>query len=345
MSILDIFKGDAFSSVTLTDAIKDERVYPGRLGELGLFHETSVPTLDIAIERVGDLLQLVSPSARGAPGGVRDMPKRSITSLSIPHFERSWSVYADEVQGVRAFGSETELRSVQSLVAEKMIANVADLDLTAEYARIGAIQGIVTYKGGQSLNLFATLGYAQPDEVDFDLDNANPIDGALRKKCAGVIRDVRKALGGVKFDSLHAFVGDDFFDDLLIHREVRETFKGWSEAQILRESYIGKNRSSNPMFEFGGIVWENYGAIDSAGDGALLGIDKDSAKFVPVGVPNLFRSYYGPADYTDTVNQPGRRLYARQWPMPSDKGINGSVQSNMLHVCTRPAALMRAKRT
>ncbi len=345
MPMLDIFRGDAFSATTLTDAIKDQRPYPGRLGELGLFRETSVPTLDVAIERVGDLIQLVPPSPRGGPGSTRDMPKRSITSLSIPHFERSWSVYADEVQGVRKFGSEYDLQSVQDLVAEKILANVVDLDLTAEYARLGAIQGIVTYKGGQTLNLFSVLGYAQPDEVDFDLDAANPVDGALRRKCAGVIRTARKELGGVKFDYLHAFVGDSFFDDLLTHREVRETYKGWSEAQILRESYIGKNRSSNPMFEFGGIVFENYGAIEDAGDGALLGIHEDSAKFVPVGVPNLFRSYYGPADYTDTVNTAGRRMYARQWPMPNDKGINGSTQSNMLHICTRPGCLLRATRT
>ena len=345
MSFVDIFRSDAFSFTTLTDAFKDSRPYPGRLGEMGLFRETSVPTLSIAIERVGDLIQLVSPSPRGGPGSTRAMPTRSITSLEIPHFERGWSVYADEVQGARAFGSEYDVQTVQNLVAEKVTANITDLDLTAEYARLGAIQGIVTYKGGEELNLFSTFGYAQPDTIDFDLDNPNPVDGALRKKCSDVIRAVRKELGGVKFDHLHAFVGDDFFDDLLIHREVRETYKGWSEAQILRESYVGKSRSSNPTFEFGGIVFENYGAIDDAGDGALLGIDTNRAQFVPVGVNNLFRSYYAPADFVDTVNMPGQRLYVRQQEMPNGKGVTGVVQSNMLHICTRPGCLLRATRT
>lgn len=345
MSILDVFKGDAFSTLTLTDAIRNQRPYPGRLGEMGLFKETSVPSLKIAIERVGDLIQLVSPSPRGAPGETRDMPRRSITSLDIPHFERSWSVYADEVQDVRKFGTEFEVQTVQNLVAEKLLANLIDLDLTAEYARLGAITGVVTYKGGQQLNLFSTFGIAVPDEIDFDLDNANPPDGALRRKCASVVRAVRKELGGVPFEYLHCFVGDDFFDDLLCHREVRETFKGWSEAQILRESYVGKNRSSNPTFEFGGIVFENYGAIEDAGDGALLGIDTDTARFVPVGVPNLLRSYYGPADFNDTVNMPGSRVYARQWERSDGKAIVGSTQSNMLHICTRPGCLLSARRT
>lgn len=345
MSMLDVFKTDAFSVTSLTDAIKSQRVYSGRVGELGLFSSTSVTTLTIAIERVGDMIKLVTPSPRGAPGETRDMPKRSISNLSIPHFQRNWAVMADEVQDVREFGSENAVKTVQSLVADKIRVNIADLDLTDEYARLGAIQGIVTYKGGQVLNLFSEFGMSQPDEADFDLDAANPADGILRKKCSAVIRDVRKELGGIPFESLHAFVGDNFFDDLLCHREVRETYKGWGEAQILRESYIGKNRASNPIFEFGGIVFENYGAIDDAGDGALIGIDTNECKFVPVGVPSLFRTYHAPADYVETVNTPGQRLYAKQWPMPNGKGVHGETQTNSLHICTRPGALMRARRT
>lgn len=343
--MLDIFNNDAFSVTSLTDAIADRKVRPGRLGELGLFSSTSVTTLTIALERIGDTIQLVAPSPRGAAGEQRDAPKRSIENISIPHFQRDWSVVADEVQGIRAYGSETQLMTVQGLVAQKIAVNLADLDLTDEYARIGAVQGIISYKGGQTLNLFSKFGVSQPAEVDFDLDAAAPVDGILRERCTKVIRSTRKALGGVPFDYLHAFVGDNFFDDILRHKEVRETYKGWSEAQILRESYIGRNRSSNPIFEFGGIVWENYGAIDDTGDGALLGIAADLAKFVPVGVPGMFRTYYAPADYMETVNTLGKARYAKQWPMQNGKGVNGETQTNTLHIATRPGALMRAKRT
>lgn len=341
--MLDIFNNDAFSVTSLTDAISERRVRSGRLGDLGLFSTTAVTTLSIAIERIGDTIQLVAPTPRGSPGEVRDTDKRSIENISIPHFQRDWSVVADEVQGIRAYGSQTQLMTVQGLVAQKIAANIADLDLTEEYARIGAIQGIVTYKGGQTLNLFTKFGVSQPAEIDFALSAANPVDGELREKCTKVIRSVRKALGGVQFDYLHAFVGDDFFDALLKHPEVRETYKGWGAAQILRESYIGKNRSTNPMFEFGGIVWENYGAIDDTGDGALIGVGTKKAHFVPVGVPGLFRTYYAPADYMETVNTLGKRLYAKQWPMQNGKGVHGETQTNALNIPTRPGALMRAK--
>lgn len=339
--MLDIFRNDAFSVTSLTDFIRDLKYRPGRIGQLGLFSTTSVATTTIAIERIGDVLQLVKPSPRGAPGETRDMPKRNQRPFAIPHFQRDWSVMADEVQGVRAKGSETELETVQTIVGEKISANTADMDLTEEHSRLGAVTGIVTYADGTTLNLFTEFGVTEETEVDFDLDAASPTDGVLRERCTDVIRTMKRRLGAVPFASVHAFVGDNYFDDLLRHKEVRDTYKGWSEAQILRESYIGKNRAENPMFEFGGIVWENYGEIDGEG----VGIGTDKARFFPLGVPNLFKTYFAPADYIETVNTLGERLYAKQWPMPNDKGINGELQMNALQLCTRPGALMGARRT
>lgn len=341
----DLFASDAFSLTTLTDAIQDKVIRPGRLAEMGLFSTTSVHTLDIAVEQRGDTLQIVAPSSRGAPGEMRDYPKRSLHTFKIPHFQRDWSVIADEVQGVRAMGSSTRLETVQNKVAERISVNIADLEVTEEHARLGAIQGVITYRDGSTFDIFDRFGVSEPATIDFDLDAASPVDGVLRKRCTAMIRSVRAALGGVNFEYVHALVGDNFFDDLLMHREVRETYKGWSDERILRESYVGKNRASNPIFRFGDIVFENYGAIEDSGDGALMGIGTDLARFFPVGVPGLFRTYYAPADYNETVNTAGKRLYAKSFPMPNGKGINGEVQMNALQLCTRPGALFSGKRT
>lgn len=341
MSMLDIFNNDAFSVTSLTDFVNDLKYRPGRIGELGLFSDQPVTTTSIAIERVGDMLQLVKPSPRGGPGETRDMPKRKMTSFVVPHFQRDWAVYADQVQNVRARGSESQLETVQAVVGSVIAANMADFDLTEELARLGAVTGIVTYADASTLNLFTEFGISEVTEVDFDLDAGSPAGGALRLNCTKVIRAMKKALGAVPFTEVHAFTGDTFFDQLLAHAEVRATYSGWSEAQILRESYVGKNRSSNPMFEFGGITWENYGEIDGEG----VGVPTTKARFFPTGVPNLFKSYQAPADYIETVNTLGQRLYAKQYPMPNDKGVNGELQMNELNLCTRPGVLMGARNT
>ena len=92
-------------------------------------------------------------------------------------------------------------------------------------------------------------------------------------------------------------------------------------------------------FEFGGITWMNYRG------GQNVGIDTDKCHLVPSGVPGLFRTVYAPADYIETVNTPGQRLYGKQWEMQNGKGVNLEFQMNALHYCTRPRVLIPAKRT
>lgn len=343
--MLDIFKDDAFGVVSLTDAINEVQYRPNRIDQLGLFEVTPVATTSVAIERIGDTLKLVPPAPRGGKGDNKASDKRSMKSLSVPHFLREWSVLADEVQNVRAFGSDTMLETVQSVVLGKIADNMADLMVTDEYSRLGALQGVVTYADTSELNLFTEFGVSQATEVDFDLDNATPAEGVLRKKCAEIVRATRKAMGGTPFEYVHAFVGDTFFDQLVSHKEVRETYNGWSEAAILRDSYVGLNRGANPIFTFGGIVFENYGAVAETGDGAKLGVGAGLAKFFPIGVRGMYKTYLAPAPYMETVNTMGQRFYAKQEPMDFDKGIYGETQTNALHVCTRPAALLRARNT
>ena len=66
---------------------------------------------------------------------------------------------------------------------------------------------------------------------------------------------------------------------------------------------------------------------------------------MPSGVPGLFRTVYAPADYIETVNTPGQRLYGKQWEMQNGKGVNLEFQMNALHYCTRPRVLIPGKRT
>lgn len=338
--MLDIFNDDAFGIVPLTDAIQKIKFVPGRIGQMGLFSVSSVSATTVAIEEKEGQLALISPSPRGGVGDTIGPVRRKLRSVAIPHFERYDAVMAEEVQGVRAFGSETATETVQAKVAERMMYHVDAFAATEEYARVGAIKGTVTYADSSTLNLFTLFDVSQESEVDFDLDNASPASGALRKKCATVVRQVAGILDGIPFSGLHAFCGDAFFDDLIAHSEVRETYLQWQAAQELREGYV-RGGLSYGAFPFGGIMWENYrGAV-----GGTTFVHTDKCHIFPLGVPGLFRTYYAPADYVETVNTNGQRLYAKQYQMPNGKGINLEMQMNALQICTRPNALIQGKRT
>jgi hypothetical protein len=335
--MLDIFKSDAFGIVPLTDAINKVKFVPSRLKELGIFNSGSVATIDIALEERDGLLTLVSPSPRGGPGMTVDKQKRQMRSIRIPHFQIDDAIMAEEVQGVRAFGSETAVETVMGKVAERMAIHTQSLEATEEYARAGAIKGIVTYADGSSLDLFNTMGVPQAPEIDFNLGSViGPDTGELRRVCSSQVRRLSDALENIPFTGIHALCGDNFFDALLGNKEVRSTYQGWSEAQILRDSYLGPNRSTYGMFQFGGIVWENY----RGGVGPTAFVDSDWCHLFPLGVPGLFRDVYGPADYVETANTMGLPRYMRQWIMENGKGVNMEAQTNVAHYCTRPGVLL-----
>ncbi|KRQ99273.1 major capsid protein [Bradyrhizobium valentinum] len=338
--MLDIFRSNLFGVIELTDAINSPIFRPRRLASLGLFQETPVATTTVMIEMRGGQLVLVAPSPRGGPGQTIDKVKRNGRPFSIPHFEINDGVMAEEVQGVRAFGSEDQVMFLQDLLSERLMLHRESHEVTIEYSRIGAVQGLVTYADGTQLNLFTEFGVAPEPEANLDLANANPEPGGLRKLCAGLTRKMGGNLDGIPFSGIRAVCGDDLFDALLQHPEVRATFLNNPAAEQLRQAYIGPNGEIWGQFEFGGIVWENY----RGGVGATKFVNDDKANLFPIGVPGLFRTYFAPADYIETVNRPGQRTYAKQYEMPNGKGIHLDSQTNNLNICTRPKALMTARR-
>lgn len=340
--MLDIFKNDAFKVVNLTDALNELKYVPSRIAQMNVFRANGINTTTVAIEKKGNTLILVPPTPRGAPGTTVDKSKRSMLDIRVPHFEINDAIMAEEVQGVRAFGDEQALETVQGKVAERGAEHSQSMDATSEYSRVGAIKGVVTYADGSTLDLFSTFGVSQIAEINFDLGTDGSATGALRKKCADAVRKVANELEGLPWTGkLHALCGDAFFDDLLGNPEVRKTFEGWPEAKILREGYVDPHGNSFGVFEFGDIVWENYrGAV-----GGTSFVHTDKCHIFAPGVPGLFRSYWSPADYIETVNTVGKRLYGKIYDMPNGKGVHYDVQMNELNICTRPRTLLKGKRT
>lgn len=344
MPSLDVFNQDAFGVTQLTDAINNIPFVPGLAGQVIDWNERGVTTTSIMIEEQDGVLKLLNPTPRGGPGETKAKDKRRARSLLIPHYQHDDGINADEVQGVRAFGSETEVQSVMPMVNSRLADAVSlVLDPTLEYQRLGAVKGLILNADGSTLyDLFTEFGVSQESEIDFDLDNASPASGALRKKCASAVRLIADNLGGVSYVGVSAFCGDAFFDDLLAHKEVVESYKNTPMASVLRDGYILPNGNKMAgMFEFGGILWMNY----RGKNGSSAMVDTDKCHIFPVGTPGLFRTVYAPADYMETVNTIGLPRYAKQWLSPNGKRIEMESQSNPLSYCTRPRVLLKGKRT
>ncbi len=86
-----------------------------------MLREEGITTTALIEERNGQL-SLIRTSPRGGKGDTLGADKRVARSLIVPHLQRESKIYADEVQNVWAFGSESELQAVQAIVNGRLAA-------------------------------------------------------------------------------------------------------------------------------------------------------------------------------------------------------------------------------
>lgn len=328
MAEISIFEDEAFTVEALLTVINEEHVVPGQIAAAGLFDEQGVPSTVVQIEKDGMALQLVGAKPRGATGMAVIADKRSLIPFNTVHLPQVFQILADEIQSIRAVGSMTELQNVQSVVAKRIEKARRQIDLTHEYQRIGAIQGLVIDADGETvlLDIFHSFGIERPDAFSMELDNA---DTDVSVRCVEVLDRQEDALGNITSTGAHAWCGKTFWEKLISHPKVRDTYLASEAAAALRAD-------RRKGFEFGGIYWERY-------RGKLSGepfVADDSAHVVPEGVPELFISAFAPADYMEVVNTEGLPYYSKLERMKFDKGVEGEAQSNPLHLCTRPLSVI-----
>lgn len=335
MASMDIFNNNAFRMLELTAAINRRPFVPSFLGSQNIFQPKPVRTVTVAIESKAGKLSLIQTSERGAPPQQAEREKRDIRDFRTVRLAKEDTLYAHEVQSIRAMGSESELQQVQNEVAERLARLADDVELTFEHMRLGAIQGIVLDADGTPIrDWYDEFGIAQPAEIDFGLDAAGT---DVRGKCNEVVREMQRQAQGawVPGTQVHAVVGDQFFDALTGHDKVRDTWLNQQEASDLR------NGLAFQTFTFGGIVWHNYRGTD---DGTTVSVPTATAKFYPVGARDVFQVAQSPAETFDFVNTPGQRVYAMLVPdRDRNAWVRPEVYAYPLFICTRPGMLQRAR--
>ncbi len=346
MAHMDVFRQRPFQMVELSAAVQRAPYVPNFLGSLNLFATKRVRTATVSVEDKGGVLTLIQTSERGAPLEEGEREKRAMRDFRTRRIARGHTLQASEIDGIRAFGQESELQAVQNEIAEIIGGPTglrAAVDVTHENQRLGAVQGIVVDADGSVLwNWFDAFGISQPAEIDFDLDNASPASGVVRKKCNEVVRAMQRAAQGawlVGSTNVLGLCGDAFWDDLTAHAEVRGTYLGQQEASDLRNN-VGRAFST---FTYGDITWVNYRGTD---DNSKVAVPTDKCKFFPANAPGAFVQAFSPAEFLPFVNTPGQDVYAI---VVEDKDrqawVRPEIYSYPLFMCTRPGMLLRAKRT
>lgn len=334
MITLDIFNDDAFSVTTMLPRVNKMPFQPGFLGSLNLFAPRAVTTNTVAVGMRQGRLTLIPTTLRGAPIEAADRDAKNVRPFMIPRIAKGDKIFAHEVQGIVPDEGTTEVETVASILAERQQGLVQDVEYTFEHHRLGAVRGIVYDADGSTVlvNFHTEWGIAEPTPIDLALDVTTTAVG--EKIRSQIVRPMIRAAGAGPQVRLIGLAGDNFYDKLIGHPEVRQTYMNWSAAADLR------NQGPFETFRYGGVDWINYRGSD---DNSTIAIDPDEAEIFPTGVPGMFQHVMGPGETLTTVNRPGKRTYPLiVRDVQRDQWVQPEIYAYPLMLNTRPDLRLKA---
>jgi len=326
------FHNPAFSMAALSAAINIIPNRYGRMEALNLFPARPVRTRQIIVEEQAGVLNLLPALPPGSPGTVGTRGKRTVRSFVIPHIPHDDVVLPEEVQGIRAFGSETEMESIAGVMARHLETMRNKHAITLEHLRMGALKGVILDADGSVIyDLFDEFDIT-PATINFALDKA---DTNAKKKCADVLRHLEDHLKGEFMTAAHVLCSPEFYDALTDHPKVKDAFTYWQQGAVL----INDMRAG---FTYGGLTFEEYrGQATDVNGVTRRFIAAGEAHVFPFGTVDAFSTYFAPADFNETANTLGQVLYAKQEPRKFERGTDLHTQSNPLPMCHRPGVLVK----
>jgi len=338
MATMDIFSNTAFGTSSLSGFVQKMPYVPQLLGSLNLFTPKPVRTRNIFVDRTEGGIKLIPTSADGAPPASLDSTGRDAVALRTTRLAKQFTLYASELDSIRASGTETELMAVQAEYNTRLLRLRADMELTHEHHRLGALQGLLLDADGTTViyNYATEFNEAIPAAISFELDVASTDVIAICKTISrGMARSGKGSLAGA---TIHALCGDAFYDALVTHPNVEKFYLNQMAAEALRDQ-----ASIFGSFTIGGITFHNYRGTD---DNSTVAVPSAEAKFFPIGASDVFEVAYSPLESIGFVNTPGQPLYAMNIP-DRDRNMwtKGELYSYPLYMCAQPRVLRRGTLT
>ena len=342
----DIFAGDAYSAVQLTQRINTIPFQEGLFRSRLPWTVANSITPDIAIEKNSQGIAVISPKERGAPGTQFGRAKRGVTKITPPHYPVNAVIQASELRAALQDVADAngQFLAVQSLHDRYMTAFTRSFAVAWEYGAECAFDALLKdpADGSTILDIGATYG-EEPQSIPVDYTNAN--------------FDWVGFLEEAKTEALHQLGGGfpQVLDWVLFcfgpaAKAVRSNQKVLQTMQYTDPSFYmsDKVRSSRVRFctDVDIVTVQGTGTYNMttatssfpsgvslpAGGGCVL---------APV-VEGLYDVTFTPKESFSQINGPGQEMYAE---VPVSKITETSYQldaeSNVLHTIKRPGAILK----
>lgn len=321
----------------ITDMTQEINLIPntwGLINELGVFGEEAVSQHSITVEATEGTLGLITDQVRGARNLVNKDDTRKLYSYAMPHFPQDDYVAPQDVQGKRAYGSADMAETEAAVIARKLERIRRNHAITLEYARAQAITAGTVYapNGTVAGDFYSDFGITRKS-VDFVLGTATTdVNGKGEEVIAHIQDNVNN--GGV-VNNVVALCSPAFFAKLINQATIKDAYRYYSSTQEPLRQRLGSGLYRR--FIHGGIEYIEY---RGSYNGSAL-IPSGEAYALPVGVTDLFTTYFGPANTFAHVNTLGEQAYVFTFRDPKNQKIEIQSESNFINVVRRPAAVVK----
>lgn len=279
--------------------------------------------------------------------------------LKIPHFPLDDAITPNDIDGVVQADSLTdamELETVASVRADKMMDLRESHGITLEAARMQLITtGTVyaptgTLRQGTSAttNFYTEFGVTQT-VVPVDLSSAADPRGDFRDIKAA-IRAGLTPYGQGAVSGFVALVGSDYFAALMQNAFVTDAVKytqGPLNAPVLTGvpgSYAGLDARFETITMWGiTFIDASAAGYEDASGTFVPFVADDEAYFLPLGVRDMFKTYYAPANRFGTINRRAQGSYWFEYANEKDDIIEIMTEQNFLNACLYPAAVVKSE--
>jgi hypothetical protein len=308
----------------------------GLVNSLGIFQDEGITTSTVVLESREGSLGLLQDTVRGARVQVNKDDLSKIRSFAVPYFTDDDYLTPLDLQGKRMYGTADQPDNEAAAIARKLQRIRQNHAITQEFARCQAITAGTVYapNGTVSTDFYTEFGVARK-VVGFDLLNATAeVIGKSEQVIAHIQDNVQN---GSVVNDVMVLCSPEFFAALISHASVKEAYK-----------YYTSNGNQEPLRQRLGtglyrtLVHGGLSFIEYRGtyNGTKL-IPANEAYAIPVGVMDMFKTFYSPANkfgFENTIGVPG---YVFTFRDPKGEKIEIESEIAFMNLINRPQAVVR----
>lgn len=304
-----------------------ELVEPNRnlLEKLGLFSEEYLDVTMATLERIQDGEDAIKAKARGGERNYAGRENAIRKILEIPFFPLDVAITPLEIQDFRKFLEGDETEDLANRVERAVRRIRRSHDILRRKAMYAALKG-TSYTGlaehQHNVNYYTLWGQTQKTLTnDFTQANVNP-SAALEEARQHIVDNAKDDADAY---TLIALCGREFFNAYIDHPLVDDDLFG---DQPNRER-IGGNLIERE-FSHKGVTF----LLDASGE-----IDSKEAWVIPLGIADMMKISYAPADTLDAANSTALDMYTFLVETPRKMMIE--TETSFLCSNTRPELIIK----